>query len=759
MDILFLGIVIFLFLLAVFDLSVGVSNDAVNFLSSAVGSKAASFKRVMIVAAIGVFIGAAMSNGMMDVARHGIFHPENLSFYDVIAIFMAVMVTDIILLDVFNSLGMPTSTTVSMVFELLGASFVVALFKIAAPESTLAVGDLINTEKALSVILGIFLSVAIAFVFGTVVQFLTRLIFTFEYKSRLKWKVGLFGGVACTAIIYFMLLKGIKDLTIMTPELKAWINDNTMLILAVSLVSFTVLMQLLHFLKVNVFKVVVLLGTFSLAMAFTGNDLVNFVGVPLTSLASYQDYAANGGGDLHGFMMGSLNGPAQTPFYFLIGAGMIMVVSLATSKKARQVTQTTVGLSAQNQGDEMFGSSRISRSLVRGALNIFSWVSDHTPEGVKRRLAMRFDTSRQQNEDGAAFDLVRGSVNLMLAGMLIAWGTSMKLPLSTTFVTFMVAMGTSLADRAWGRESAVFRITGVISVIGGWFITAGVAFIGAGMVVCLMHLGGVPVMIAGGVIALTLLIRSNIRFNKKKKEETSDTLFQTILSTENQTEVWNLLRIYINEKERMFLNFGAAVYADVISGFADDNGKMLSKAEKALVTEKDVLKGQRRKLTLCLRRVTPQVAMEKSAWFHLSNNMAMSITYNLRRINEVCKEHVDNNFKPLPAEYHSTLDEIKNRVVELFVESEAAIDESNPEVIDELRRRCETIKQELSRHSREVYEHLQNGDPSDMTVAYVYLNLLQESRELVTALRKMLRASGKLNLAPSHYRSFSYTTN
>ena len=248
---------------------------------------------------------------------------------------MAVMVTDIILLDVFNSLGMPTSTTVSMVFELLGASFVVALFKIAAPESTLAVGDLINTEKALSVILGIFLSVAIAFVFGTVVQFLTRLIFTFEYKSRLKWKVGLFGGVACTAIIYFMLLKGIKDLTIMTPELKAWINDNTMLILAVSLVSFTVLMQLLHFLKVNVFKVVVLLGTFSLAMAFAGNDLVNFVGVPLTSLASYQDYAANGGGDLHGFMMGSLNGPAQTPFYFLIGAGMIMVVSLATSKKAR----------------------------------------------------------------------------------------------------------------------------------------------------------------------------------------------------------------------------------------------------------------------------------------------------------------------------------------------------------------------------------------------------------------------------------------
>lgn len=333
MDILFLGIVIFLFLLAVFDLSVGVSNDAVNFLSSAVGSRAASFKRIIIVAAAGVFIGAAMSNGMMDVARHGIFRPENLSFYDVIAIFMAVMVTDVILLDVFNSLGMPTSTTVSLVFELLGATFVVALFKMAAPENTLGVGDLLNTEKALSVILGIFLSVGIAFVFGTVVQFLSRLIFTFEFKSRLKWKVGLFGGIACTAIVYFMLLKGIKDLTIMTPELKEWIGSHSMLILGCCLVGFTLLMQLLYYLKVNVLKVIVLLGTFSLSMAFAGNDLVNFVGVPLTSLASYNDYIANGGGDLHGFMMSSLNGPASTPFYFLIGAGGIMVVALSTSKK------------------------------------------------------------------------------------------------------------------------------------------------------------------------------------------------------------------------------------------------------------------------------------------------------------------------------------------------------------------------------------------------------------------------------------------
>jgi len=755
MDILFLGIVLFLFFLAIFDLSVGVSNDAVNFLSSALGSKAATFKRVIIVAAIGVFIGAAMSNGMMDIARHGIFRPENLSFYDVIAIFMAVMVTDIILLDIFNSLGMPTSTTVSMVFELLGATFVVALFKLASPESYLGMGDLLNTEKALSVIIGIFLSVAIAFVSGTVVQFVARLIFTFEYKSRLKWSAGLFGGVACTAIVYFMLIKGIKDLTIMTPDLKAWIDRNTLQILGVCLVGFTAVMQLLHVLKVNVFKVVVLLGTFSLAMAFAGNDLVNFIGVPLTSLASYQDYSVNGGGNLHGFMMDSLNAPAHTPFYFLVGAGMIMVVSLATSKKARQVTQTTVGLSSQSQGDELFGSSRIGRSLVRGALNTFSWVSDRTPKGVKRWLSKRLDPAVQQPEEGAAFDLIRGSVNLMLAGMLIAWGTSMKLPLSTTFVTFMVAMGTSLADRAWGRESAVFRVTGVISVIGGWFITAGVAFIGAGIVVCLMHIGGVPVMIAGGIVALSMLIRSNIRFNKKKNEIQSDTLFQTILSTENPADVWPLLRAYINEKQKMFLSFGATVYYDVITGFVDDSGKLLSRSEKALVTEKDVLKGQRRKLTLCFRKATPQTMMEKGTWFHLGNNMAMSITYNLRRINEVCKEHVDNNFKPLPEQFHSFLRDTRDKVVAIFNESGEVIDNNNPEVIDELRRRCEAIKQDLSKHSKEVYGFIQNGDAVNMTVAYVYLNLLQESQELVTSLRKMLRAAGKINLEPSHYRSFS----
>ena len=335
MDILFLGIIIFLFVLAVFDLSVGVSNDAVNFLNSAIGAKAAKFKTIIIIASVGVFAGAAMSNGMMEIARHGIFRPEHFSFYDLICIFMAVIVTDIILLDIFNSLGMPTSTTVSMVFELLGAAFVIALIKMWGDDSALSLMDLLNTEKALSVILGIFLSVAIAFVFGTIVQFITRAIFSFEYKSRLKWKIGIYGGLATTAIIYFMLLKGVKDMSWMTPEARQYINDHTAAILGCSFVACTLIMQLLHALKVNVLKVVVLIGTFSLAMAFAGNDLVNFIGVPLSGFASYQDYTANGSGNPYDYTMGALNGPADTPLYFLIGAGVIMVVSLATSKKRR----------------------------------------------------------------------------------------------------------------------------------------------------------------------------------------------------------------------------------------------------------------------------------------------------------------------------------------------------------------------------------------------------------------------------------------
>lgn len=751
MEILFLCIVIFLFLLAVFDLSVGVSNDAVNFLNSAVGSGAASFKRVLIVASIGVFIGAAMSNGMMDIARHGIFRPEHFSFYDLMCIFMAVMVTDIILLDIFNSLGMPTSTTVSMVFELLGATFVVALIKMAGG-ADLGFNDLLNTEKALSVILGIFLSVAIAFFFGTLVQFISRMIFTFNYRSRLKWKIGIFGGLCATAIVYFLLIKGAKDLTFMTPEVKSWISTHTALIISVCFVTFTVLMQLLYLCRVNVLKVIVLMGTFALAMAFAGNDLVNFIGVPLSGLSSYQDYMANGGGDATGFLMGSLNGPANTPIYFLIGAGVIMVVSLATSKKARNVTKTEIGLGSQQGGDEMFGSSRISRRLVRWTLRFLAWVRRVTPERVRRWFNRRFNTDETIMDQGASFDLIRGSVNLVLAGALIALGTSMKLPLSTTFVTFMVAMGTSLADRAWGRESAVFRITGVISVIGGWFLTAAVAFIGAGIIVAAMHYGGHWVIFLLAALTIYLIIRSNRRFGRKSEAQNGgDPLFQAIITNRDKSQTWPMLLMYITEQQHSFMAYAEEKYRDITAAFIGDNAGVLNKAESSLAKQKDVLKNARRKETLCLRHLTRETAIEKSTWFYLSNNLCMNILYNLRRINEVCREHVDNNFMPLPASNAAECEELRTRITTLFNDTLDVMQTGDTEVISLLRDHCDEIKTEISTTYHRAHDRLRDGDTSAMAVLYVYVNMLQETQEMVSSIRKYLRAFAKLR--DSEYRT------
>ena len=384
METIYLCIVIFLFVLAIFDLMVGVSNDAVNFLNSAIGAKAASFKTVLFIAGIGVFIGASLSNGMMDIARHGIYQPEHFYFAEIMCILLAVMLTDVVLLDVFNSMGMPTSTTVSMVFELLGGTFALALIKVHHSD-TLGLGDLINTDKALSVIMAIFVSVAIAFFFGMLVQWIARIVFTFNYKKKMKYSIGLFGGIAATAIIYFMLIKGLKDSSFMTSENKQWIQDNTMMLIGCFFVFFTLLMQILHWLKVNVFKVIVLLGTFALALAFAGNDLVNFIGVPLAGYSSFIDYTTNGttaGPD--GFLMTSLLGPAKTPWYFLIGAGIIMVYALCTSKKAHNVIKTSVDLSRQDEGEESFGSTPIARTLVRISMNIANGVTGIVPENAKK---------------------------------------------------------------------------------------------------------------------------------------------------------------------------------------------------------------------------------------------------------------------------------------------------------------------------------------------------------------------------------------
>lgn len=742
METVYLGIIIFLFLLAIFDLVVGVSNDAVNFLNSAIGAKAASFRTIIIIAAIGIFFGATLSNGMMDIARHGIFRPEAFYFNELMYIFLAVMITDVVLLDVFNTLGMPTSTTVSMVFELLGGTFALALVKITMGPEGLTFAELLNTEKALTVILAIFLSVAVAFTFGALVQFLSRIIFTFSYKSRLKWIIGVFGGVAVTAIIYFMLIKGVKDASFMTKEYKAWMHDNTGLIVGCCLVFFTVFMQVLYWMKVNVFKMIVLLGTFALAMAFAGNDLVNFVGVPLAGWASYTDFVANGNGDATGFLMGSLNGPAKTPFIFLLLSGMIMVVALITSKKAHNVIRTSVDLSRQDEGDEMFGSSAIARSLVRFFTNMNNSLLHIIPENVKSWLNSRFNKDEAIIENGAAFDLVRASVNLVLAGLLIALGTSLKLPLSTTYVAFMVAMGTSLADRAWGRESAVFRVTGVMSVIGGWFITAGAAFIICFLVTLVMYYGGVVAMLLMIGVAVVLLIKSNLSYRKKMQKEKADDVFRHLITSRDKTEVWLLLRRHVQDNLVKVLDFAENTYMKMTEGFIREDLKSLRKAVSMTNDEKDILKKERRKGMLGMRRIDRNIAIEKNTWFHLGCNSSEQMMYCLKRMCDPCKEHVDNNFNPMTEEAVEEFLPIRNQLVALLQRTRNIIASGSYDVTDAILVEAENFKNCLAGLNKLQIERLQEEE-SSVKLSLVYLNLLQESQELLNIMRHMLCASRK----------------
>ncbi len=740
METVYLFFVVLLFTLAIFDLMVGVSNDAVNFLQSAIGAKVAKFKTIIIVAAVGIFIGAAMSNGMMEVARNGVFHPSYFSFQDVMFIFLAVMASDIVLMDIFNTLGLPTSTTVSMVFELLGGTFALSLTKMAA-ESGLGIGDMMNTSKALTMIMAIFVSVAIAFVVGTVLQYISRLIFTFAYKNdSLKWKIGIFGGLAFTAIIYFMLIKGLGSASFMNEDIQLWINTHQWTICGVCFVVTAVISQVLYFLKVNVFKILVLTGTFALAMAFAGNDLVNFIGVPLAGFSSYQDYVANGNGDLTGFMMDSLNGPAKTPIIFLIGAGVVMVVSLATSKKAFNVVKTSVDLARQDAGDEMFGSSKMARILVRFSTGVASGISELVPERTKRWIEKRFDNSEIALPQGAAFDEIRATVNLVVSSLLIALGTSLTLPLSTTYVTFMVAMGSSLADRAWGRESAVFRITGVISVIGGWFITAGAAFILCFFVALLMSLGGLTVALILIALSLFLLVRSNIRYKKKKDEENGDIIFNKMIASENPEETLSLLTEHIRKGQSEFLDFVNTNYLNVTEGFMSEDLGKLQKAENAMRKERQELKQLRRKEMLGLRRIDPVVAIEKSTWFHLGVNSCEDILYSLRRICDPCEEHIDNSFVPLGQDRIKEFLPLRDTMLYMLKRSMSVLASGNYQEVDKLREQCEELKNCLSQTRKDQMERMRSTK-DNITVSYVYLNILQETQEIVSALQHLLRAA------------------
>ncbi len=738
MELIYLGILAFLFVLATFDLSVGVANDAVNFLSPAVGARTAKFRTILIVAAVGILVGAVTSSGMMDIARHGILNPAMYSFEQVMCIFLSVAATDVILLDIFNMLGMPTSTTVSMVFGLLGGSTALAIIKLLNGGFTYA--QLINTDKALSVILGIFLSVAIAFVFGFVVMWISRVIFTFNYKRHLRWTIALFGGLSITSIFYFLLVSGLGKARFMTAEVQEWIAGNEMLILVGCFVVFTVLMEILHLFRVNIFKVIVLFGTFALAMAFAGNDLVNFIGVPLAGLESYEDYVASGAGNPSTYMMDALLLPSTTSSWFLVASGLIMTVAIFRSKKARKVIDTSVNLARQDEGEEVFSSSRIARRTVRSVLNATSVINRFIPSGVKSWVNTRFNTDEAILSEGMAFDLVRASVNLVLAGLLIVVGTSLQLPLSTTYVAFMVAMGSSLADRAWGRETAVYRITGVITVIGGWFITAGAAFMISFAISSLNYFGGIIAMVLVMLLVAVILINNNRKFKKKQEVENIDTLFRRLVRSHDKKETWQLLVEHVRQTQAGMVDFASEQFGRVIEGLIDENIRTLHHAADAVDDEKAMWKRYRRKEIIGMRKIDYLQAVEKNTWFHLGCNSCSQIIYCLKRMIEPCVEHVDNNFSPLPKIYVDELKPLCVEIQELLGKVSLMITSGDFTDADQVLVDGNALKSRLSQIRHNQQDRIQRED-SNIKIDLLYLSTLQESQELISMARHLLRAS------------------
>ena len=630
-----------------------------------------------------------------------------------------------------------------MVFELLGGTFILAILKIIGDETgLLSLGDMMNTEKALSVIMGIFLSVAIAFIAGTLVQYISRIIFSFNYKKHLSWTIGIFGGISVTSLSYFVLIKGLKSAPFMSTESLAWIDQNTTLLVAGCFVFFTLLMQILHWCKVNVFRIIVLLGTFALALAFAGNDLVNFIGVPLAGFSAYTDYVANSNGaGIHDFMMSSLMSSAKTPAIFLFASGIIMVYALATSKKAKNVIKTSVDLARQEEGDEMFGSSALARTIVRRATAINEFMVKVIPAGMRRWIDSRFNKDEVILENGAAFDMVRAAVNLVLSGLLIIIGTTMKLPLSTTYVTFIVAMGSSLADRAWGRESAVYRITGMLSVIGGWFITAFVAFTICALVTAIMFYTSFVGMFVFICVAVFLLVRSNIKYSKKEKAEQQDDTFKRMMASKDKAEVLSLLRLHVKETLTDYINYTEQAYMQVTDGFINEDLKQLKKVMSSTDDQKKMLKKRRRKEILGLRRIPIPIAIEKNTWFHLGSNSCEQMLYCLKRICEPCKEHVDNNFNPISKDCIAEFLPIREELCQLMDRTQTVIENNNYAEADDILVKGDALKNKISALRKQQMNRMQEADSTSLKASMVYLNILQESQELVSIWRHLLRAS------------------
>lgn len=732
-------IVAILIVLALSDLVVGVSNDAVNFLNSSIGSKAGSFKLIIIVAALGILFGTTFSSGMMEVARKGIFHPDQFFFSEIMIIFLAVMLTDVLLLDLFNTFALPTSTTVSIVFELLGAAVAVSLIKISMlGDSVGTLGNYINSNSALLIITGILLSVVIAFSVGLIVQWIVRVIFSFDYEKTYKYFGSIWGGIAISIITYFILIKGAKGSSFLTDEVVNWIMNNTSLILVLSFVGWTILLQFLYlFTRINILKIIVLVGTFALSMAFAGNDLVNFVGVPLAGLESLKSFLNSGISDPSLFSMSSLAGKIQTPTYILLLSGLVMVIALIKSKKARSVTATEINLSRQDEGYERFESSILARNLVRGVINFSTIVSNVIPTNVHRFIDKKFNQKPFQvrkKKEGVSFDLVRASVNLVTASALIALGTSLKLPLSTTYVTFMVAMGSSLADRAWGRDSAVYRISGVITVIGGWFFTALSAFIGAFIMAYLIHLGGMYIIIALIFLLVFLLYKS---FGIHKKREMEKVLTESAELTGVQINGENILKS-CNDNVIHTLTSVSQLYSKTITGLANFKRKSL------VNTLEDIedLNKRTKFLKNSLPKIIARLHEEDIESGHYYVQVIDYLTETVNSITYIAKPifiYIDNNHKPLIPEQKVEITELRNNINDFFKTTILVLKEKGFINIDAILKDQHLLLESITKISKKQLKRIKNQE-SGTKNSTLYLNVMGETKSLLLFTINLIKA-------------------
>ena len=656
MDPIFLIIVVVLLGLAVADLVVGVSNDAANFLNSALGSKAAPRWVILLVASVGIVAGSVFSSGMMEVARNGVFYPGMFSFADIMMLFLAVVITDIILLDLFNTLGLPTSTTVSLVFELLGAAVVVALFIVERNGGATQLGQYINSGKALAITSGILLSVVIALVFGAVIMYITRLLFSFREERSFRYFGPLWCGFAITSICYFALFKGLKGSSIMTPEIAEILSGNTTMVLAGLFLFWTIVSGLLQYLfKVNMLKITVLAGTFSLALAFAGNDLVNFIGVSVAGLDSYKIASATGDVNM---MMGDLAKPVVANTWVLLAAGAVMALTLWTSKKARTVSATEINLARQDEGIERFGSTSVSRGIVRFALNVNKSVNRWMPEPVLNFIKKRFEPLSPKERTDAAFDLIRATVNLTVASLLIAGGTALKLPLSTTYVTFMVAMGTSLADRAWGRESAVYRITGVMTVISGWFLTALIAFVVAAIVAAVLMATGKPGVFIMIAVCILILIQSTRAYRRRSQRAENQ------LAERTSKASGNIMGTLVDEV-RGTMKKVVFIYNQTLIGVFNEDRKLLKK----MVDESDEIhqEAHRRKHEVySALQLLKNHEINTGHYYVQVVDYLNEVTKALYHICKPCYVHIDNNHEGFTKEQVEDLMHINDDVSAIY---------------------------------------------------------------------------------------------